>query len=158
SDPVQAEHSVGACNGTFALHACVVEGFAAGAEAARRAGFGEGVDPAEEELLDAARGEDTTEEPLRPLWRRPSAARNGRGRKQFVDLQNDVTAADIVMAAHEGYRSIEHVKRYTALGFGTEQGKLGNINGMAILAETLGTPLSRAATTTYRPNYTPVTF
>ena len=157
-EPVQAQQSVGACNGTFELHASVVEGAAAGFEAARRTGFGEGADPAEEELLDVARDAGGSAEPLRPLWRVPSGARSGRGRKQFVDLQNDVTAADIVMAAREGYRSIEHVKRYTALGFGTEQGKLGNVNGMAILAETLGTPLAGAVTTTYRPNYTPVSF
>ena len=62
------------------------------------------------------------------------------------------------MAVREGYRSIEHVKRYTALGFGTDQGKLGNINGMAILASALGQTLNQTGTTTFRPNYTPVTF
>ncbi|MFQ5610013.1 MAG: hypothetical protein ACE5F8_07060, partial [Woeseiaceae bacterium] len=31
------------------------------------------------------------------------------------------------LAVREGYRHVEHVKRYTALGFGTDQGKLGNI-------------------------------
>ena len=58
----------------------------------------------------------------------------------------------------EGYRNVEHVKRYTALGFGTDQGKLGNINGMAVLAECLGKPLAEVGTTTFRPAYTPVTF
>src|SRR5690606_10172556 len=53
---------------------------------------------------------------------------------------------------------IEHVKRYTALGFGTDQGKLGNINGMAILADALGNDIPSTGTTTFRPNYTPVTF
>jgi sarcosine oxidase subunit alpha len=66
--------------------------------------------------------------------------------------------SDITLAAREGYRSVEHVKRYTALGFGTEQGKLGNINGMAILAKALGQGLAQTGTTTFRPNYTPVTF
>ncbi|HTN77619.1 MAG TPA: hypothetical protein VL096_20315, partial [Pirellulaceae bacterium] len=80
----------------------------------------------------------TTEEPMRALWLVPSAHAGRRGPKQFVDLQNDVTASDIQLAAREGYQSIEHVKRYTALGFGTDQGKLGNINGMAILARALG--------------------
>ena len=78
--------------------------------------------------------------------------------KQFVDYQNDTTVTDIRLAAREGYTNIEHLKRYTALGFGTDQGKLGNINGMAILAECLGKPVSGIGTTTFRPPYTPVSF
>ena len=79
-----------------------------------------------------------------------------RGPKQFVDFQNDVAASDILLAAREGFESVEHVKRYTAMGFGTDQGKLGNINGMAILAQALGKSIPETGTTTYRPNYTPV--
>src|SRR6185312_14694551 len=81
-----------------------------------------------------------------------------RGPKQFVDFQNDVSAADILLAAREGFESVEHVKRYTAMGFGTDQGKLGNINGMGILAQALGKTIPETGTTTFRPNYTPVTF
>ena len=55
-----------------------------------------------------------------------------RAPKQFVDQQLDVTAGSIELAAREGFESVEHVKRYTALGFGTDQGKLSNVNGMAI--------------------------
>jgi sarcosine oxidase subunit alpha len=87
-----------------------------------------------------------------------AAARASRGPKQFVDFQNDVAAADILLAAREGFESVEHVKRYTAMGFGTDQGKLGNINGMAILAQALGKTIPETGTTTFRPNYTPVTF
>jgi sarcosine oxidase subunit alpha len=99
---------------------------------------------------DFSRGEGT----VQPLWLVPGPT----AAKQFVDYQSDVTAADIALAAREGYRSIEHVKRYTALGFGTDQGKLGNINGMAILAQCLGQSIAATGTTTFRPNYTPVTF
>jgi sarcosine oxidase subunit alpha len=155
---VQAECSAGACNGSFALGACVAEGVEAGAEAARRAGDGEGAGPGESEIFSAAAVDDMTEEPLLPVWVVPSVAPMGRGPKQFVDLQSDVTVADIALAAREGYRSIEHVKRYTAMGFGTDQGKLGNINGMAILAQALGNDIATTGTTTFRPNYTPVTF
>ncbi|MBY6207689.1 MULTISPECIES: sarcosine oxidase subunit alpha family protein [Halomonas] len=81
-----------------------------------------------------------------------------RAPKQFVDLQNDVTAAGIELATREGFESIEHVKRYTAMGFGTDQGKLGNINGMAIAARCLGRSIPEVGTTVFRPNYTPVTF
>ena len=72
------------------------------------------------------------------LWQIPSSIPKARRPKAFVDFQNDTTADDLHLAVREGYHSIEHVKRYTALGFGTDQGKLGNINGMAILADALG--------------------
>jgi glycine cleavage system aminomethyltransferase T len=101
---------------------------------------------------------DVLEEPLLPVWVVPSPRGIERSPKQFVDLQNDVAAADIVLAAREGYHSVEHTKRYTAMGFGTDQGKLGNINGMAILAQALGQDIPTTGTTTFRPNYTPVTF
>ena len=148
---VQAERSAGGCKGSFELGACLAEGFAAGAAAAGDAGF-EGVGrplPSVPEEPEAA---------LLPLWLVPSPKPPGRSPKQFVDLQNDTSAADIVLAAREGYRAIEHVKRYTALGFGTEQGKLGNINGLAILAAALGQDIASTGTTTFRPAYTPVTF
>jgi len=149
---VQAARSAGACNGSFSLIQCLTEGGAAGAAAAMRAGFGDG-SPPQSPATEAA-----TEQALLPLWRIPSLAKATRGPKQFVDFQNDVTVADILLAAREGYRSIEHVKRYTALGFGPDQGKLGNINGMAILAQALGQDIGATGTTTFRPNYTPVSF
>lgn len=151
-ESVQAECSTGACNGSFQLNACLEEGFAAGGAAARAAGCrgrGEGRKPV---------APATEEAPIVPLWRVPTARQDGRGAKQFVDLQNDVTASDIQLAAREGYHSIEHTKRYTAMGFGTDQGKLGNINGLAILAEALGSDIPSTGTTTFRPNYTPVSF
>lgn len=152
-EPVQDERSVGACNGTFDLAAALREGFAGGAQAARLAGF-----DAQEAKPPAAECEARDGPDLEPLWLVPSPKGGWRGPKRFVDFQNDVAAADIALAAREGYRSIEHVKRYTALGFGTDQGKLGNINGMAILARALGQDLAATGTTTFRPNYTPVTF
>ena len=78
--------------------------------------------------------------------------------KVFLDLQNDVTTLDVALSIREGYRSIEHIKRYTAMGFGTDQGKTGNINGIAVAAELLGIPLSELGTTTFRPAYTGVDF
>ena len=149
---VQEERSAGACNGSFALRECLAEGVAAGAEAARLAGMGDDVAPVTPVVDDVA------EEPIMPMWLVPSAKPIGRGAKQFVDLQNDVAASDIALAAREGYHSIEHVKRYTALGFGTDQGKLGNTSGVAILAQALGNDIASTGTTTFRPNYTPVTF
>ncbi len=91
---------------------------------------------------------------LQPIW---SVAPRRKGDKCFVDLQNDVTVADIALAAREGYRSVEHLKRYTTLGMGTDQGKLANIVGIALLAEEVGQPIPQVGTTTFRPPYSPVT-
>lgn len=96
--------------------------------------------------------------PARRIFRVPDGKPEGHGKKAFVDFQNDVTAADIHLAVRENYRSIEHIKRYTALGFGTDQGKLSNVNGFAIAADVLGKTIPEVGTTTYRPAYSPVTF
>ncbi|WP_028536527.1 sarcosine oxidase subunit alpha family protein [Paludibacterium yongneupense] len=106
----------------------------------------------------APQADDIPAAPTRRVFRIPDGRRPGAGAKAFVDFQNDVTAADIHIAVLENYRSVEHVKRYTALGFGTDQGKLSNINGFAIAAEALGKPIASVGTTTYRPAYTPVSF
>src|SRR6185437_6264813 len=76
--------------------------------------------------------------------------------KAFVDLQNDVTAADVRLAEHEGYRSVEHLKRYTTLGMATDQGRTSSVNGLAILAELTGKTIPATGITTARPPYTPV--
>ncbi len=78
-------------------------------------------------------------------------------RHSFVDFQNDVTLADIDLAWQEGYRSVEHVKRYTTLGMATDQGKTSNIVGLARLAALEGRPVPQVGLTTFRPPYTPVT-
>lgn len=96
--------------------------------------------------------------PPRRIFRVPDGKPEGHGKKAFVDLQNDVAASDIHLAVRENYRSIEHIKRYTALGFGTDQGKLSNVNGFAIAADVLGRTIPEVGTTTYRPAYSPVTF
>jgi sarcosine oxidase subunit alpha len=149
---VQAERSAGACNAGFELHECLSEGLSQGAAAAQAAGFGDGRPPPPPAVADMVATD------MRAVWVVPGPRPIGRGPKQFVDFQNDTTAADIVLAAREGFRSIEHVKRYTALGFGTDQGKLGNVNGAAILAGTLGNSIADTGTTTFRPAYTPCTF
>jgi sarcosine oxidase subunit alpha len=96
--------------------------------------------------------------PALALFHVPHTLPTSRAPKQFVDYQNDVTAAGIELSCREGFESIEHVKRYTALGFGTDQGKLCNINGMAITARARGLSIPEVGTTVFRPNYTPVSF
>ena len=68
------------------------------------------------------------------------------------------TAKDLPLAAREGYRDIELAKRYTTAGMATDQGKLGNVNAIAILAEATGRSMDQVGTTTFRPYYTPVSF
>ena len=146
--------SVGACNGSFSLDACLEEGKQAGLDAARACGF----EPAPFSTPEVGRERPGEVHPLQPLWRVPLPQSPRRHPKQFIDYQNDTTVADVYQAVQEGYRNVEHVKRYTALGFGTDQGKLGNINGMAVLAECLGKPVSEVGTTTFRPPYTAASF
>ena len=78
-------------------------------------------------------------------------------RRAFVDLQNDVTAHDVMRAVDEGYGAIEHLKRYTTSGMGTDQGKLGNVMAIDMVAEATGQPVEKIGHTTFRPPYTPVT-
>ena len=142
-----AVECVGAARGSFALRQCLVEGAAAGARAAQLCGFGSGEPPAIPEVDD---NEEAAPAPLLPP---PS----GKGaRRAFVDLHNDVTVADLALAAREGYVAIEHVKRYTTLGMGTDQGKTGNLAGQALVASLTGGGI--AAPTTFRPPYVPVAY
>jgi len=92
-----------------------------------------------------------------PVWVMPQGAPIALRSKMWLDYQNDVKVSDVQLAAREGYISVEHTKRYTTLGMATDQGKLSNINGLAVLAEALGEPLPQVGTTTFRPPYTPVT-
>ena len=147
----QNRRSCGSANGVFGLRECISEALQAGVDAAKATGF-------KAQLPEMPEVVDEDESPIQPLWLVPSPHKDRQGPKQFVDYQNDTAAADIKLAIQEGYKSIEHIKRYTALGFGTDQGKLGNINGMAIAAQTLGQTIPETGTTTFRPAYTPVTF
>ncbi len=147
----QPNVSAGAGNGSRSLEECLADGLSAGKEAVSRLGL-KGTTVVMPTVSASA------ENPTEALWRVPAAKDPDRCAKQFIDFQNDTTVADIRLAAREGYRNVEHVKRYTALGFGTDQGKLGNINGMAVLADTLGKAIPEVGTTTFRPAYTPVSF
>ncbi|MBK5934093.1 sarcosine oxidase subunit alpha [Rhodovulum imhoffii] len=96
------------------------------------------------------------EAPLAPVWVMPQRAGPALRAKMWLDFQNDVKVSDVQLAAREGYESVEHTKRYTTLGMATDQGKLSNINGLAVLAESLGAGIPQVGTTTFRPPYTPV--
>lgn len=133
---VQEERSAGACRGSFGIAAALHEGSAASGLEARFTV--EGDPPQAGGWLGEAPGA-------------------GAG-KAFVDFQNDVTAGDIRQAVREGMRSIEHVKRYTTTGMATDQGKLSNMNALAIAARDLGSSIPAVGLTTFRQPYTPVSF
>lgn len=140
----------GALTGRFSLPTAVEEGWTAGILAAADAGCsghaGEAPAPPPAAPWDAANHR------IEPAWRLGGA----RGGKAFVDFQNDVTVRDLAIAHQEGYESVEHLKRYTTLGMGTDQGKTSNINALAIMAGLRGIEIVEAGTTTFRPPYIPV--
>lgn len=123
----------GAAAGTFGLTRALAEGHAAGG----------GTGPAPQ-----AGGADWALAPVRPDPHQPG--------RQWVDPQNDVTLKDVRIAAQEGYRSVEHLKRYTTLGMATDQGRNANFAGLAAMAELTGRTIPETGTTTYRPPFTPV--
>ena len=149
-EATQPLRSAGMANGALTTADCLAQGFAAGAAAANDAGFTARKAPSlkiEEPEVPAAA----------PIWLLPPEKPLVRA-KCFVDFQNDVTAADLKLAAREGFRSVEHVKRYTTTGMGTDQGRTSNVNALAILSATLGQDIPAVGTTTFRPPYTPVAF
>ena len=99
----------------------------------------------------------TKELDKRNIWLLPNKITLGKT-KSFIDFQNDSTAKDIKLALREGFRSIEHVKRYTTTGMATDQGKLSNMHALGIIAETAGVKMGTLGTTTFRPPFTPLTF
>jgi sarcosine oxidase subunit alpha len=87
-----------------------------------------------------------------------SLASNGGKGRAFVDFQNDVTTKDLALAAQEGFRAVEHVKRYTTTGMATDQGKTSNVNALGLLGSLTGRALAELGHTTFRAPYTPVSF
>lgn len=143
SDELRGMTVVGAARGSFGLTDALREGTAAGAEAAESTGF-RVPRPVQAKADDERTGATA-------FW----YVAESRG-KAFVDFQHDVTREDVALAAREGFRSVELLKRYTTLGMGTDQGKTSNINGLAILAALTERTIPEVGTTVFRPPYTPV--
>ncbi|MCC6718976.1 MAG: sarcosine oxidase subunit alpha family protein [Acetobacteraceae bacterium] len=133
-EPAPGVESIGACNGATDLAMALAQGAASGG----------GAVPVVEGEVPALPG--------------PAHVDAAVAGDAFVDFQNDVRADDVRQAVAEGFHAIEHVKRYTAGGLGTDQGKTGNMNLLALAAAARGTPIPELGTTTFRPPYTPVSF
>lgn len=127
--PAEKTRSVGACQGTMALSAVLGDRLPVVTLNAGRKGF---------------------------IGALPQ--REDPGQKAFVDWQHDVTTRDLLLATREGFRSIEHIKRYTTTGMATDQGKTSNLNALAFVSRTLEKPVAQVGLTTFRMPYTPTTF
>ena len=136
----------GGANGRLELGAALADGHGAGTRAAAASGARGNCGTPPQAQGDAAPR-------LAPFARSPCSRASEK--RQFIDLQNDVTVADLRVALAEGFTDIEHVKRYTTLGIGTEQGRSSAVVGAAILAELVGEAPERVGISRSRPPYQP---
>ncbi len=143
---VQAERSVGAAAGVFALGEILTQAAEAGTKAQAEIGVAATSPPSPH----VAR---VDEAPIFPLWQ----VKSSTGGKAWVDLASDVTADDVALAARENYVAIEHLKRYTTTGMAIDQGKTSNVNALALLGQMTGREIPAVGTTRFRPPYDPVT-
>jgi sarcosine oxidase subunit alpha len=147
--PAERTHVAGACRGRVELAGVLADGYAAGAAAAQAAGCNRA--PPSRHFPVAARE-------IQPAGMLGALPGKRPGARAFVDFQNDVTAKDLALATREGFRSIEHIKRYTTTGMATDQGKSSNMNALGIVADALGSPIPAIGLTTFRMPYTPTSF
>ncbi|MFT5001527.1 MAG: sarcosine oxidase subunit alpha, partial [Paracoccaceae bacterium] len=141
----------GIANGHLGAAEALTDGHGAGHLAAKEAGF-------KSTVGSAPKATSEPEAALLPVWSMPQGAGPKLRMKTWLDFQNDVKVSDVQLAAQEGYESVEHTKRYTTLGMASDQGKLSNINGLAVLADALDAEIPQVGTTTFRPPYHPISF
>ncbi|SFE78372.1 sarcosine oxidase subunit alpha family protein [Shimia marina] len=139
----------GSASGPLGLGDVLANAHEAGVAAAKAAGC-------EADASVVPKGESDVERAMQAVWLMPQGAGPKLRMKAWLDYQNDVKVSDVRLAAQEGYESVEHTKRYTTLGMATDQGKLSNINGLAVLSDALNQPIPATGTTTFRPPYTPI--
>lgn len=146
----QALRAAGAASGAYGLESALSTGFTAGADAAVAAG-GEAV-TTRVFVTVSATGDVSTVLGALPHNRDANRVR------AFVDFQNDSTAKDLKLAVREGFRSVEHAKRYTTTGMATDQGKTSNMPMLGVMAQVQGKTIPEVGFTTFRPPFTPTTF
>jgi len=144
----QEETTVGAANGIFTLEETLKNSFATGYELSKK------ITKKDNKVLVPLVVEKKSVEHDK-FWCVPLP--KGKSYKRFLDFQNDVAVSDVELALKEGYRSIEHVKRYTTLGMATDQGKTSNLNGLQLVSNIENKIVPEVGHTTFRPPYTPVT-
>ena len=144
----QRETVVGAANGSFTLKQSLADGFDRGFQVSEEiTKNGQEISiPISDEKEFGSHDK---------FWCMPLPSK--KYEKRFVDFQNDVAVSDIELAVQEGFRSIEHVKRYTTLGMATDQGKTSNLNGLQLVSDLEKKIVPEVGHTTFRPPYTSVT-
>ncbi|GAV38035.1 sarcosine oxidase subunit alpha family protein [Streptomyces acidiscabies] len=145
---VRGQQVVGAARGTYDTDDCVAEGARAGAVAAAEAGFAVPVPSVSSRVFRQPASS------VRALWTVPAESYDDH----FVDLQRDVSVADVLRSTGAGMRGVEHVKRYTSLGTANDQGKTSGVNAIGVIASVLGGEPGEIGTTAYRAPYMPVAF
>ena len=144
----QKETAIGAANGSFTLNQSLAEGFQVGFDLSNK--FTDQNNP-----TNSPNSNEPSYEKHEKLWCMPLPS--GKKPKRFIDFQNDVAVSDVELAIREGFRSIEHVKRYTTLGMAGDQGKTSNLNGLQYVSKIEKKIVPEVGHTTFRPPYTPVT-
>jgi sarcosine oxidase, subunit alpha len=149
--------SAGACRGVYSLAAVLNDGSTAGAAAAAAAtsNLAAGPNPFAGSSLPPGTPADPPIGAFAGALPQPQGA---TGTMAFVDWQNDVTTKDLALATREGFRSVEHIKRYTTTGMATDQGKTSNLNALGFVSRQLGKAIPEVGLTTFRMPYTPVSF
>ena len=148
SQSKQEETTVGSANGIFTLEETLKTSFEIGHKLSKKITTNDNKVPVPKVVENKSSKHDK-------FWCVPLP--KGKKYKQFLDYQNDVAVTDIELALREGYRSIEHVKRYTTLGMATDQGKTSNLNGLQLVSNVENKIVPEVGHTTFRPPYTPVT-
>ena len=144
----QNETTVGAANGVFNLKETLEQGFETGSRLSKKI-------TNKDNKVSIPTVTERKHNSHDKFWCVPLP--KNKNYKRFVDFQNDVAVTDIELALREGYRSIEHVKRYTTLGMATDQGKTSNLNGLQLVSNIEKKIVPEVGHTTFRPPYTPVT-
>ena len=144
----QEETTIGSANGIFTLEETLKNAFDVGYELSKK------ITKNDNKISTPSVVEKKSAEHDK-FWCVPLP--KGKNYKRFLDFQNDVAVSDIEIALKEGYRSIEHVKRYTTLGMATDQGKTSNLNGLQLVSNIENKIVPEVGHTTFRPPYTPVT-
>jgi len=148
---IENQKIIGSNNGQFNLQENLNESFEAGIAAANELNF----NSVEKVNWTGKEEIEFTHSDVEPYML--GKKKVTKGSKHFIDFQNDVTAADIFLAQREGYISVEHTKRYTTTGMGTDQGKTSNVNALALMSHIHNKPVDEIGHTTFRPPYAPQT-
>jgi sarcosine oxidase subunit alpha len=148
NQPRQNESTIGSAKGKFTLKDSLQDGFIKGYDLSKKI---TGKDSKTEIPISNERAYANQDK----FWCMPVP--KNKNYKRCVDFQNDVYVSDIELAVREGFRSIEHVKRYTTLGMATDQGRTSNLNGLQLVSNIEKKIIPEVGHTTFRPPYTPVT-